>query len=103
MRTKSSSIEETGTVRFGGWTTLWSVLLALATAVLLASCGESETADTDTRAYDYGGYNEWDADNNDELDENEFEDSVADTGIYEEWDTDSNDVIDENEFSEQTS
>jgi len=87
---------------------VWAVLLAMAVALLLASCGESEAADTgtsdaDTRAYDYGTYAEWDADNDDELDDNEFDESVADTGVYDGWDADGDNTINEDEFNKQTS
>ena len=50
---------------------------------------------------EYGDYNEWDADNNDdELDEEEFDASVTDTGVYDEWDADGNDAIERSEFNE---
>lgn len=144
-----SSVERISTARSRGLTIAWAALLAMAMAVLLASCGESEaagTADADTRAYDYGTYAEWDADNNgevveeefyggvyeswdeddsgyvdadefdagvdayyddydydDELDENEFDQSVADTGVYDGWDVDGDNTINEDEFNKQTS
>jgi hypothetical protein len=50
-----------------------------------------------------GGYGDWDADNNDQLNQDEFNQSVANTGLYSETDADNNDQIDENEFSEATS
>lgn len=97
MRTRSS-VEGISAARSRVWTTAWAVLLAMAMAVLLASCGESgaadtETADADTRAYDYGGFNEWDADNNDEVVEDEFY-----GGVYESWDEDDNGYVDSDEF-----
>ena len=159
MRTRRS-VEGTGAARSRGLTAAWAILLAMAVAVLLASCGGSEAADAetaDTRAYDYGSYgewdadgndevvedefyggvyeswdendsgyidndefdagvdayyedydeygdyDEWDADNNNELDENEFEESVADTGVYDGWDADNDNAISEDEFNKQTS
>lgn len=95
MKTRSS-IEGISAARSRGWTTAWAMLLAIAMAVLLASCGESETTETaaaDTRAYDYGEYNEWDSDNNDEVAEGEFY-----SGAYESWDEDDSGYVDENEF-----
>ncbi len=97
MRTRSS-VEGIGTAGSRGSTTAWAVLLAMAMAVLLASCGESEAADTetadaDTRAYDYGTYAEWDADGNGEVVKEEFY-----GGVYESWDEDDSGYVDADEF-----
>ena len=126
---KTSSVKGIGAARSGVWTIAWTVLLAVAMVVLLALCGGSETADADTREYDYGEYNEWDADNNDEVAEEEFYGGVyecwdeddsgyVDTdeyeagidayyedyeyGAYDEWDANDDDTVNENEFDNRT-
>lgn len=47
-------------------------------------------------------FNDFDADNNNELSQQEFNEGAAGAGLFAGFDADANDVIDENEFSERS-
>ena len=48
------------------------------------------------------GYEEWDTDDDNFIDENEFETAFTETNYYEGWDEDDDDLLDENELYEGT-
>lgn len=102
LRTRARVVEDTISVWFRGWSIIGTAALSLAMAVLLASCGAGEdagagdeAADGNSGNFEYGDYNDWDADSNDEISEVEFNE-----GVYTSWDADDSGTIEENEFDD---
>lgn len=130
MRAETEIVENTSIFWNRSWTTVKAALLAVVLATVLAACGENESGGAETETIEYGSYDEWDANGNNEIDDREFRGSIReswdedgngyidgdefDTGVnayyddydyskygdYDDWDADNNEEIDENEFDE---
>lgn len=72
--------------------TLTVVLMSLF-ALLGTACGEEGASGNEANAGGDYSYDQWDADDNDELSQVEFNE-----GVYESWDTDDSGVVEEDEF-----
>jgi hypothetical protein len=75
-----------------------AVLLSLSVLLLGAACGEEAGAGGDGEAQaPVGDFNDWDANNNDEINQQEFNE-----GVFGNWDANNSGNIEEEEFNTAT-
>lgn len=84
------------------------LLLSLVVLFLGTACGGNEETTGSGGAGDVeeaagiGNFNDWDANNNEVLNQEEFNEGIQSNGLFEEWDADNNNVIAENEFNDMS-